>query len=101
MPITKFSLYPHYLNQISHIFKVLGCPARLTILKYLLDYGPSNNKQLVEYLQLKQSTVSEHLKQLISIDLVEANQQETSMIYKINVSVWQNMPWLTELFDMD
>src|SRR4051794_1056356 len=98
MPITKYNLYPQQLNQISHIFKVLGCPARLTILKYLLDHGPSNNKQLVEYLQLKQSTVSEHLKQLVCIDLVVATQQETSMIYKICENTMQQMPYLVNCF---
>jgi ArsR family transcriptional regulator, arsenate/arsenite/antimonite-responsive transcriptional repressor len=100
MPITKYNLYPQQLNQISHIFKVLSCPARLTILKYLLDHGSSNNKELVEYLQLKQSTVSEHLKQLISIDLVVATQLETSMLYRTNIDIFQNTPMAMALLNI-
>jgi DNA-binding transcriptional ArsR family regulator len=101
MPITKHHLYPAHLNQISNVFKILGCPARLTILKYLLDHESANNKQLVQYIQLSQSCVSEHLRQLISIDLVVATQLETSMIYRLNEAIWQNMPLLHVLFNED
>jgi DNA-binding transcriptional ArsR family regulator len=101
MPITKHHLYPQQLNQISNTFKTLGCPARLTILKYLLDHGYSSNKELVQYIQLSQSSVSEHLRQLGSIDLVVSTQLETYMIYRINEAIWQNMPWLHALINED
>jgi DNA-binding transcriptional ArsR family regulator len=84
MPLTKHHLYSQELNHLANIFRVLGHGARLTILKYLLDQGSANNKELVEYLQLSQSTVSQHLKELASIDLVVVTQRETSMIYSIN-----------------
>ena len=99
MPITKHHLYTPDINSVSNIFRVLGCPARLTILKYLLEHGHANNKQLVEYLQLKQSTVSEHLKQLISIDFVEASPMENFIRYTINQQAFQNLPLLFHFFE--
>jgi DNA-binding transcriptional ArsR family regulator len=101
MPITKHHLYPHRLNQLSNVFKVLGCPARLTILKYLGEHGPAYNKELVAYIQLSQSSVSKHLRQLININLVICMQLETSMIYRINEAIWQNMLWLHNVVDDD
>src|SRR5687768_4638415 len=89
MPITKHHFYPQHLNQISNTFKVLSCPARFSILKYLLDQGAANNKELVQYLGLSQSTVSPHLAQLLNIVLLVTTQHETSMLYRIDDDVWK------------
>ena len=97
MPLTKHHLYPQRFIQLSNTFKVLACPAQLTILKYLLDHGSSNNKELGEHLGLSQSTLSAHIKQLKSIDLMGATQLETSMIDRVNDAVWPNMPRLHAL----
>ena len=88
---SKNHLYSENHNYLAQIFKTLGHGARLTILQYLLDHGRASNKELVESLQLSQSTVSEHLKCMRDIDLINATQQETFMIYSINKSFWEEL----------
>lgn len=91
MGLSKNHLYSEDHNYLALIFRTLGHGARLTILNYLLEHGRATNKELVEHLQLSQSTVSEHLRCLKSINLVVATQQETSMIYNINQPLWVQM----------
>lgn len=91
MPISKLHLYHQEYNNMATFFRVIGHGARLSILKYLQEHGPVNNKELVEFLKLSQSTVSEHLRLLLSIDIIIATQRETSILYDINELRWEQL----------
>lgn len=84
MPVSKSFLYPDEFNRVAAILQALGHGARLCILHYLLEQGKANNKELVEYLGLSQSTVSGHLKILMNVDLIVGTQIETSIFYQIS-----------------
>lgn len=99
MGLSKHHLYSDEQNKWALIFKTLGHGARISILQYLLDQGRANNKELVGHLQLSQSTVSEHLKCLQSIDLIIASQHETSMIYSINEPLCRELRIFKWLFE--
>jgi DNA-binding transcriptional ArsR family regulator len=98
MGLSKNHLYSEEQNKWALIFKTLGHGARLAILQYLLDHGRANNKELVEWLGLTQSSVSEHLKQLISIEMIIATPVETLMIYSINASKMGELKEIARLF---
>ena len=51
-------------EQLIQMFKALGNPVRFEIMKYLLTHPGSITGDIVQFLPLAQSTVSQHLKVL-------------------------------------
>ncbi|HEU4496522.1 MAG TPA: metalloregulator ArsR/SmtB family transcription factor, partial [Flavobacterium sp.] len=64
MGITKTDIYTEKHNRTAIIFKVLGHPARIAILQYIIDQHSCICNDLVEELGLAQATISQHLKEL-------------------------------------
>lgn len=71
-------------KSLASISKVLGHPARVTLLKYLQGNDHQTVKSLVEQLPFTQSTVSQHLYMLRSVGLVETKPYKTATIYSIS-----------------
>ena len=69
---------------ISNVSKALGNEARLEIYTYLLEHNSCMTTQLVEYLPLAQSTISQHLKVLKSCGVITGNLSGTSTNYCID-----------------
>ena len=86
MGLSKKHFSPTHLY-LAQLYSALGAAPRLAILEYLVQNGQANVKELTEHLQLSQSTVSAHLKRLLSINLIEAREVETSVIYTIEKGV--------------
>ena len=61
MGLVKDHLFTEEQNRIASMAKVLGHPARVAILQYLIKQGSCVNGLLVEELGLAQATVSQHL----------------------------------------
>ena len=72
---------PELLSLIAHVFRALGNPSRLGILKTLLD-RPHTVGQLVELTHDRQANVSKHLRVLADADLVRRTRRGTTMIYR-------------------
>lgn len=84
MPVTKHHLHSPEINRLAYTFKIWGHPTRLAIIFYLLENGLANNKTLVLHLGLSQSNVSQHLKLLQEVGLVNATPSENTMLYEID-----------------
>jgi ArsR family transcriptional regulator len=67
------------------LFKVFSDPTRLRILEYLKN-GEANVSQLCEGLDLKQSTVSQHLRMLKDCGAVAARKDGREIFYSIRDS---------------
>lgn len=67
------------------LFKVFSDPTRLRILEYLKN-GEANVSQLCEGLNLKQSTVSQHLRMLKDCGAVTARKEGREIFYSIRDS---------------
>ncbi len=65
------------------IFKAIGDPVRLDILK-LLAGGPKSVGAIVDAFDLAQPTISHHLGILKSADLVTTRKENRSIIYSLN-----------------
>ena len=76
----KLTQEVHLLHR--RICPALGDPKRLLIL-YALDPGPLCVSELVEGLQIKQPTVSRHLRVLRERGLVHAERQGTAIYYSL------------------
>lgn len=71
------------LNDLSQLFKALSEPVRLRIVNLLLQRDSLCVCDLVEVLQVGQSTVSRHLAYLKNAGMVTSYREGTWMNYKI------------------
>jgi DNA-binding transcriptional ArsR family regulator len=88
MGLTKTDIYSKEQNELGTIAKVLGHPARIAILQYLLKTQACICGDLVEEIGLAQPTISQHLKELKKIGIIQGNIEGTSVCYCINDDKW-------------
>jgi len=69
---------------LADIAKVLSHPARIRILKMLNSMDSCMVGNIVDQLPLSQSTVSQHLKELKRLDLIEGEIDGPKVCYCIN-----------------
>jgi len=78
-------------NEISLFAKVLGHPARIAILQHLFKIDSCVCGNLVNEIGLAQPTISQHLKELKHLGLIQGNIEGTSVCYCINIENWTKM----------
>lgn len=99
MPIVKSHLFTAQQNRLANLAKVLGHPARIAILELLSNRGQCVCGSIVDELGLSQATVSQHLKAMKTVGLVQGNVEGTSVCYCLDVKVCQEtMNELSGLF---
>ena len=98
MGITKTTLYTAEQNEIANLLKAFAHPARIAILQHLLKANACINSDLVNELGLAQATISQHLKELKSIGIIQGTVEGSSMNYCINESQWQKIHLLFDGF---
>lgn len=94
MGITKSVLFTETQNELAAIAKALGHPARIAILQHLIQTKGCINSDLVNETGLAQATVSQHLKALKEIGLIQGTISGVSMNYCIEPNRWQEMAGL-------
>lgn len=100
MGLTKTDLFTEEQNELAAIAKVLAHPARIAILQHLIKANACINSDLVAELGLAQATISQHLKELKSMDLICGTIEGVSMSYCINADKWASFKSkLDALFD--
>jgi ArsR family transcriptional regulator, zinc-responsive transcriptional repressor len=99
MGVTKTDLFTDRQNTIAKTAKILGHPARIAILEYLIQSNTCINGDLVQELGLAQATISQHLRELKDIGLIQGNIEGSSVCYCINPERWKEIQQLfTALF---
>ncbi|MDR0227985.1 MAG: metalloregulator ArsR/SmtB family transcription factor [Flavobacteriaceae bacterium] len=88
MGITKAELFSDKKNRLANMFKVLGHPARVAILQYIINQKACICNDLVEELGLAQATISQHLKELKNSGIIKGNVEGKSVCYCIDEVVW-------------
>src|SRR5690554_7842233 len=89
MGITKSELFSDKKNTLATMFKVLAHPARLAILQYIINQKACICNDLVEELGLAQATISQHLKELKNIGIIQGTIEGKSVCYCIEENVWE------------
>lgn len=79
--------------RLAQMFKALGNPIRLEILRQLADCQRCICNDIVSVLPLAQSTVSQHLKVLKEAGLIRGEIEGPATCYCIDV---ENLAWLKE-----
>ncbi len=101
MGLTKSELFTEEQNEFAAIAKVLGHPARISILQHLLKVNSCICGEIVEVVGLSQPTISQHLKELKRIGLISGNIEGTSICYCVDPEVYNNIKTLfNEMFSI-
>lgn len=88
MGITKTEGFSEGQVRTANLAKALGHPARIAILEQLLESQPCICGDLVDVLPLSQATVSQHLRELKNVGLIEGTIDGPRVNYCINEEVW-------------
>jgi ArsR family transcriptional regulator len=81
MAFTKSELFSPGLQTCSTLFKALGHPARLAILKYLAETKTCITGDLADVLPLGRTTVNQHLKELKDVGLIQGTTEGAKTCY--------------------
>lgn len=101
MGITRTDLFTQEQNELADLAKVLGHPARIAILQFLLKAKTCINSDLVEEIGLAQATISQHLQELKKAGLIQGTIDGTRMCYCIEPSTWKKAQEnIQALFDL-
>ncbi len=100
MGITKTQNFTDEQNELALLGKAFSHPARIAIIMHLLKSQQCINSHLIEELGLAQATISQHLKELKTIGIIQGTVEGTSMNYCINPVCWNALKKkFNELFD--
>jgi predicted transcriptional regulator len=100
MGITKTDLFTAEQNELATLAKAFAHPARIAILQYLVKSKSCINGTLVQELGLAQATISQHLRELKDLGLIQGSIEGVSVSYCINVKKWELVQGLFNgLFD--
>jgi DNA-binding transcriptional ArsR family regulator len=91
MGITKSEIFSEEHNRIAAMAKVLGHPARISILQQIFESDTCICGDLVDKIGLAQPTISQHLKELKNAGLIKGNVEGTSVCYCIDKTNWVAM----------
>lgn len=91
MGLTKTDLYNEQDLEMAAIAKALAHPARIAIIRCLLASKQCITGDLTEQIGLAQPTVSQHLKELKAIDIIQGTITGTAVNYCINPVRWKQI----------
>jgi DNA-binding transcriptional ArsR family regulator len=88
MGLTKLEIFTETQNEIATIAKVLGHPARIAILEFLIKLETCVCGDLVKEIGLAQPTISQHLKELKKVGIIKGTIEGTRVCYCIDEENW-------------
>jgi ArsR family transcriptional regulator len=91
MGITKSEHFTEEQNQLANILKALGHPARIAIIEFLLEKKSCICGDIVSELPLSQPTISQHLKELKNVNIIQGSIEGNSICYCLNVETFQKI----------
>jgi len=91
MGITKKIGFSEETIEMSEILKAFGHPARLEIVKFLINSPTCICGDIVEFLPLSQSTVSKHLSELKKAGVIKGSISGNSICYCLNDSTLKKL----------
>jgi len=89
MGLTKTEIFNERQNKLALMMKALAHPARIAIIQHLVKTNACICGDLVDELGLAQATISQHLKELKNIGIIQGTIEGASICYCINPKVWK------------
>ncbi|MDF1672865.1 MAG: metalloregulator ArsR/SmtB family transcription factor [Vicingaceae bacterium] len=91
MGITKTDLFTEEQNRLAVLAKAIAHPARIAIIQHIIKSNTCINNELVNQLGLAQATVSQHLKELKKVGILQGTVEGKAMCYCINPEEWNSI----------
>ncbi len=91
MGLTKTEIFTTHQNQLAGIFRVLAHPARIAIIQYLSKQKGCICNDIVAEIGLAQPTISQHLRELKQIGLIQGEIEGKKVCYCINHDTWHKI----------
>ncbi|MBS2098248.1 ArsR/SmtB family transcription factor [Carboxylicivirga linearis] len=91
MAEAKNQLFDSDLQELAQLFKALGHPARLQILKFLASKNACFTGDISDEVPLGRTTVNQHLAELRKAGLIQGTVQGVKTNYCINPSVVKHL----------
>ncbi len=88
MGVTKTNLFSEEQNNLALAAKAFAHPARIAIMQHLIKTNACINGDLVQELGLAQATISQHLRELKDIGIIQGSIDGAKVSYCINPSRW-------------
>ncbi|MCX6218510.1 metalloregulator ArsR/SmtB family transcription factor [Spirosoma sp.] len=89
MGLTKTEIFTAEQNRIADLAKAFAHPARVAILQLLAQKKACVCGDIVDELPLAQATVSQHLKELKRIGIIQGSIDPPRVCYCIDESIWE------------
>ncbi|MEJ2595927.1 MAG: metalloregulator ArsR/SmtB family transcription factor [bacterium] len=100
MGVTKTDLFSDVQNDIALAAKAFAHPARVAIIQCLLEANACINGDLVREVGLAQATISQHLRELKDIGIIQGTIEGSKVNYCINPLRWAEIKaQFTALFE--
>ncbi len=91
MGVTRTDLFTEEQNQLASLARVLAHPARIAIVQHLVNANACINSDLVQELGLAQATISQHLRELKEVGIIQGTIEGVSVSYCINPEIWNQV----------
>lgn len=91
MGITKSEHFTEEQNQLANTLKALGHPARIAIIEYLMEKQTCICGDIVNEIPLSQPTISQHLKELKNVNIIQGSIEGNSICYCLNLETFQKI----------
>jgi len=91
MGVTRTDLYTNEQNMLAIAAKAFAHPARVAIIDHLLKTNACITGDLVEEIGLAQATISQHLRELKEIGIIQGTIEGASVSYCINPTRWNEI----------
>ncbi|AEH00626.1 helix-turn-helix transcriptional regulator [Lacinutrix sp. 5H-3-7-4] len=84
MGFTKRHIFDKQQNEIASFTKMIGHPARVSIIQHISENQHCNCNELVKAIGLAQPTISQHLAEIRKTGLLSQTVKGKSLFYSIN-----------------
>lgn len=91
MGTTKSDLFTKKHNDVASLLKAIAHPARTAIVEHLMNVESCMCGDIVNKLPLAQSTVSQHLKELKSVGIIQGSIEGNAICYCLNEKTIQKL----------
>ena len=88
MGVTKADLFTDTQNELAAYARIFAHPARIAIIQHLMASNTCCNSFLVDELGLSQPTISQHLRVLKQIGIIQGSVEGASVNYCIHPEKW-------------
>lgn len=98
MGVTQSHLFTEEQNELAILAKAIAHPARIAILQQLIRSKSCINGDLVLEIGLAQATISQHLRELKELGIIQGTIEGTKINYCINSDKWAELKALFQSF---